>query len=98
MTINIFFLFTYFLLHFFCFSIRAQISDPRFDKDGIRQVVNEMSIQEKSLMVTGAKRRNVFPQPLPGYRLKDITGVGGYTYPFVNLGIPSIMLSDGPAD
>ncbi|AGA76686.1 glycoside hydrolase family 3 C-terminal domain-containing protein [Echinicola vietnamensis] len=70
---------------------------PRLGESPVQEVIDAMTIEEKSLMVTGAKRREVVPVPLPGRKQKNITAVGGYTYPFVHLGIPSIMLSDGPA-
>jgi beta-glucosidase len=70
---------------------------PQLGKDPLPKVIHALTLQERSLIVTGAKRRNVTPIPLPGLKMKNITAVGGYTYPFVNLGIPSMMLSDGPA-
>lgn len=69
----------------------------KFTPAEIGKIISQMTSEEKSLIVTGAKRRNVYPAALPGLRLKDIAGVGGYTYPFLKHGIPSIMLSDGPA-
>lgn len=76
---------------------QAQAPLPQLGHDSAQEVIDAMTNKEKSLMVTGAKRREVVPTPLPGYPQKNIEGVGGYTYPFVKLGIPSIMLSDGPA-
>ncbi|RZK40941.1 MAG: beta-glucosidase [Pedobacter sp.] len=95
--LNKFYLLSFFILLSIGYNASAQDDKVTFGGRSIKQVIASMTVEEKSLFVTGAKRRNVFPQPLPGFRLKDITGVGGYTYPFVNLGIPSIMLSDGPA-
>lgn len=70
---------------------------PQLGKDPLKDVIAAMTIDEKALMVTGAKRREVYPHALPGRRQKNIVAVGGYTYPFLHLGIPPIYLSDGPA-
>lgn len=70
---------------------------PRLGIDPLKDVIAAMTIDEKALMVTGAKRREVYPAALPGKRQKNIVAVGGYTYPFPHLGIPPIYLSDGPA-
>ncbi|QCR24848.1 glycosyl hydrolase [Pontibacter sp. SGAir0037] len=70
---------------------------PQLGKSSLKEVIDAMTIEEKSLMVTGAKRREVYPQALPGKKQKNIIAVGGYTYPFLRLGIPPIYLSDGPA-
>ncbi|WP_134087934.1 glycoside hydrolase family 3 C-terminal domain-containing protein [Olivibacter sp. XZL3] len=76
---------------------QAQAPLPQLGHASTQQVIDAMTNEEKALMVTGAKRREVVPTPLPGYPQKNIEGVGGYTYPFVHLGIPAVMLSDGPA-
>ncbi|TXK45735.1 beta-glucosidase [Pontibacter qinzhouensis] len=70
---------------------------PQLGQNPLQEVIDAMSIEEKSLMVTGAKRREVVPVATPGRKQKNIAAVGGYTYPFVRLGIPAIYLSDGPA-
>lgn len=70
---------------------------PQFGESPLEEVLRAMTTEEKSLMVTGAKRREVEPVATPGRKQKNITAVGGYTYPFVRLGIPAIYLSDGPA-
>lgn len=70
---------------------------PQLGNSTLGKVISAMTLEEKSLLVTGAKRRGVIPVPLAGRKQKNIEGVGGYTYPFPHLGIPSIMLSDGPA-
>lgn len=70
---------------------------PQLGRSSLSEVVSAMTIKEKSLIVTGAKRRGIVPVSVSGRKQKNIEGVGGYTYPFSRLGIPSIMLSDGPA-
>ncbi|TJZ59935.1 beta-glucosidase [Sphingobacterium olei] len=75
----------------------AQKKYPQFGIDPLNEVIAAMTIEEKALMVTGAKRREVYPIALPGKKQKNIVAVGGYTYPFLHLGIPPIYLSDGPA-
>ena len=84
------------LLVYLSINTKAQ-ERPIFGHSPVQQLIDAMTNEEKSLMVTGAKRRGVIPTALPGQQQKNIEGVGGYTYPFVDLGIPSIMLSDGPA-
>ncbi|AHM58382.1 beta-glucosidase-like glycosyl hydrolase [Flammeovirgaceae bacterium 311] len=70
---------------------------PQLNENNLKKVIKALTIEEKSLMVTGAKRREVVPVATPGRKQKNITAVGSYTYPFVHLGIPAIYLSDGPA-
>lgn len=70
---------------------------PKLGSAPLDSVIAAMTTREKALMVTGAKRREVYPQALPGKRQKNITAVGGYTYPFPHLGIPPVYLCDGPA-
>ncbi len=79
------------------FKLFAQQKYPQFGVDPLKDVIAAMTIDEKALMVTGAKRREIYPTALPGKRQKNIVAVGGYTYPFLHLGIPPIYLSDGPA-
>lgn len=70
---------------------------PQFGTNSIEEVIDAMTIEEKSYMVTGARRREVIPVATSGRKQKNISGAGSYTYPFVHLNIPAIYVSDGPA-
>lgn len=97
MNLNKYPLLIFLAILFFLSPVKAQDNLPKLGKNPVHEVIDAMTLTEKVHMVTGAKRREVEPVALPGRRQKNITAVGGYTYPFIHLGIPSIMLSDGPA-
>ena len=65
-------------------------AQPKLTKDNIPAVVKAMTTEEKALLVVGVKdKKNVY---------KDIylRGTGGITYAIPRLGIPPIVMMDGP--
>ncbi len=70
-----------------CAGVFAQ---PKLNENNIPEVVKAMTAEEKALFVVGIQQ-NAEP-----YRGKFLPGTGGVTYPIPRLGIPSIVMMDGP--
>ncbi|MBQ3260131.1 MAG: glycoside hydrolase family 3 C-terminal domain-containing protein [Alistipes sp.] len=67
-------------------------------KDNIDEIVKAMTIEEKAHLVVGTRMRdNQSAAGEVGYTRKIIPGAAGTTYPIPRLGVPSIVLADGPA-
>lgn len=56
---------------------------PKLGKDPLSKVISAMTPEEKAAFVVGMGMR--------------MTGAAGTTYPVPRLGIPSIVMADGPA-
>ncbi len=65
-------------------------AQPRLNENNIQEVVKAMTTEEKALFVVGIKKDE------PPYKGKYLPGTGGVTYPIPRLGIPSIVMMDGP--
>jgi len=61
-------------------------SAPQLGKAPIKDVVGAMTLQEKAQLVVGM-----------GWNPTKVPGAAGQTHPIPRLGIPSMVLSDGPA-
>lgn len=59
---------------------------PQLGKDSIKEVVGAMTLQEKVQLVVGM-----------GWNPPKVPGAAGQTHAIPRLGIPSMVLSDGPA-
>lgn len=66
-------------------------AQPKLTKDNIPQIVKAMTTEEKATFVVGVAFGAV-----PEYGEKVLPGTGGITYAIPRLGIPSIILMDGP--
>jgi beta-glucosidase len=83
-------------------SVKAQQNPvPQLGRNSIKEVVAAMTLQEKATLVVGAGR-SAAPQTLPdgtiiGQTQKKVPGAAGNTAAIPRLGIPSMVLSDGPA-
>ena len=78
------------------------IAAPQLGRDPIKDVIAAMSLEEKVAMVTGTGLN--FPGlpadmqgPSGGQSTERVAGAAGNTYAIPRLGIPSIVLADGPA-
>ena len=69
----------------------AASAQPKLTKDNIPQIVKAMTTEEKAAFVVGVRQRDVSP-----YKEKFLPGTGGITYAIPRLGIPPIVLMDGP--
>ncbi len=81
---------------------------PRLDKDPIEKIIDAMTLEEKAYFVTGAGMRmpgesgseeNALEPGLPvvGKTENLVAGAAGTTYEIPRLGIPAMVLADGPA-
>lgn len=70
------------------------------DKDNIPEIVKAMTLEEKCHLVVGGQQKDVLDstdQILMASTRKLVPGSAGTTYPVERLGIPAIVLADGPA-
>jgi len=65
--------------------------------DNISQVVAEMTTEEKVLLLIGNNNQKSPAEGDVGYTLRGVPGAAGMTYAIPRLGIPAIILADGPA-
>lgn len=66
--------------------------------DNIDQIIKELTLEEKAHLVVGARMSdNKEAAGEVGYTRKIIPGAAGTTYPIPRLGIPPVVVADGPA-
>jgi beta-glucosidase len=78
---------------------------PQLGKTSVKEVIAAMTDEEKVGLVVGAGMTmppgtNVGPErqaPVIGETIKGVPGAAGTTFPVSRLGIPAIVLADGPA-
>lgn len=81
---------------------------PQLGKAPVKSVIAAMTLEEKANLVVGvSKRRSVLPpsnsatpgqqNPAVGQTMDLVAGAAGITYAILRLGIPSIVVADGPA-
>jgi beta-glucosidase len=70
---------------------------PRLTPSNIDEVVSAMTLEEKAHIVVGADMSDRKAAGEVGYTESIIPGAAGITYPISRLGIPSIVMADGPA-
>ena len=77
----------------------ATAAEPlKLTADNIDAVVGAMTVEEKAHLVVGARMRdNSNAAGEVGYTKKIVPGAAGTTYPVERLGIPPVVLADGPA-
>lgn len=75
---------------------------PQLGKSPLADVINAMTVEEKILIVTGSGMN--FPGlpanmqgPVVGITTEGVAGAAGTTHAVPRLGVPSIVLADGPA-
>ncbi len=80
-------------------AMSATAAEPlKLNKDNIDEIIKELTLKEKAHLVVGTRLRdNQSAAGEVGYTRKIIPGAAGTTYPIERLGIPSIVLADGPA-
>ena len=79
--------------------IGASANEPlKLRKDNIDEIIKAMTLEEKARLVVGTRLRdNQSAAGEVGYTRKIIPGSAGTTHPIERLGVPSIVLADGPA-
>ncbi len=72
--------------------------DPQLGKDSIDDVIAAMTIEEKARLIIGTGMSGTTGNdPVIGATQNIVPGAAGTTYPIERLGIPAIVLADGPA-
>lgn len=72
--------------------------DPQLGKDSLDKVVAAMTLEEKAHLVIGTGMAGSSGEaPVVGETRNLVPGAAGTTYPIPRLGIPAIVLADGPA-
>ena len=69
-------------------------SPLKLNGDNISQIVNELTTEEKAALLVGSGAK-AFDGV--GYTTLYVKGSAGTTHPIERLGIPAIVLADGPA-
>jgi len=88
------------LAGFICFSANAQEKIPQLGKAPLKEVIKAMTLEEKTKLVVGNGFRmpGATPQgPVIGQTQDKVPGAAGTTFGIPRLGIPSIVVADGPA-
>jgi len=103
------FLFILFVYPFL--NINSQAPDktlPQLGKDPVSKVISAMTLEEKAAVVVGAgmrmpgapsreARETENMSPVVGQTRDLVPGAAGTTHPVARLGIPSLVVADGPA-
>lgn len=72
--------------------------EPQLGKASIDRVIKAMTLEEKAHLVIGTGMEGMSGDaPVIGATRKLVPGAAGTTYPIPRLGIPAIVLADGPA-
>ena len=74
-----------------------QAKELKLSADNIDQIVSALTLEEKAHLVVGADMKDSKTAGEVGYTESIIPGAAGITYPVKRLGIPSIVMADGPA-
>ena len=76
----------------------APKGDPQLGKDSLDKVIAAMTIEEKAHFIIGTGMAgDTGNDPVIGMTQNIVPGAAGTTYPIERLGIPAIVLADGPA-
>jgi beta-glucosidase len=72
---------------------------PQLGKNSIKEIIAAMTLEEKAKLVVGNgfKMPGTNPGPTVGQTLDKVAGAAGTTFPIPRLGIPTIVVADGPA-
>lgn len=73
---------------------------PQLREDNIDEIISAMTLEEKCHLLVGAGQKDVLDsawQQVLDSCMNIVPGCAGVTYPIPRLGIPSIVMADGPA-
>lgn len=96
---------TFLIISSVCFMAKTQ-NLPRLGRDPVRKVIAAMTLEEKATLVVGAgmrmpamsRQRDDAPAvPVVGQTEDLVSGAAGTTYAIERLGIPQMVVADGPA-
>src|SRR6059058_4696827 len=86
------------LFSFIINAVKAQT--PQLGKSSIKEIVAAMTLEEKAKFVVGngfSMRSSEKDTTFLGVTKNKVPGAAGTTFPIARLGIPSMVVSDGPA-
>ena len=92
--------FRYICLSVFAFTAitaHSQTKVPQLGKDPIADVIKAMTLEEKAKLVVGNGFTMPGSGPVIGQTQDKVPGAAGTSFAIPRLGIPSLVLSDGPA-
>ncbi|MCQ2116439.1 MAG: glycoside hydrolase family 3 protein [Bacteroidales bacterium] len=75
----------------------AQNKTPRLGESNIDEIIQELTLREKACLVVGSGLGNMLDIRMMSSEPVKVSGAAGTTRSVERLGIPSIVLSDGPA-
>ena len=77
----------------------AVVAQPQLSPKNIDKVIKAMTLEEKAHLVIGARHLEQDKEMAGevGYTGRIIPGAAGTTYPIPRLGVPAIVVADGPA-
>ena len=79
-------------------ALSTVVAQPQLSPKNIDKVIKAMTLEEKAHLVVGAQLKdNKEAAGEVGHTRKIIPGAAGTTYPIPRLGIPAIVVADGPA-
>ena len=77
--------------------VKAQ-NAPQLRADNIDEIIQAMTLNEKARFLVGTGMPGIgIGMPVVGSTRSLVPGAAGTTYPIPRLGIPAVVLSDGPA-
>ena len=80
-------------------SVNASMAQIKLQVDNVDEVLKAMTLEEKAMLVVGGNRRteSADANGMLGAHAKSVPGAAGATQAIPRLGIPSTVLTDGPA-
>ncbi len=73
-------------------------TEPQLGKASLDKVIGAMTLEEKAHLVVGTGMAGTSgDEAVVGETMNIVPGAAGTTYPIPRLGIPSVVLADGPA-
>ena len=76
--------------------VMAAMAQPQLCRDNIDEIVTAMTLEEKITLVIGGANAAVVDGIASGL-VNEVPGAAGKTRPVGRLGIPNVLLADGPA-
>ena len=77
-------------------SVLGGFAQPQLSKDNIDEVIKAMTIEEKVTLCIGGANASIVDGIASG-QVSEVPGAAGKTNAIERLGIPSVLLADGPA-
>ena len=82
----------------FMMTMNAQTKAPQLRADNIDEVIQAMTLSEKARILVGTGMPGIeIGMPVIGSTRSLVPGAAGTTFPIERLGIPAVVLADGPA-